>query len=91
MTSPGVFHGAYGLCSLLSNTTDGFRNADLLLDRLVAHGVRSVFINPGSTIAPVLESLARFALEGRPAPEPVLSLSPDDQQARRALDALKPR
>jgi acetolactate synthase-1/2/3 large subunit len=48
--------------------------ADLLLERLVAHGVRRVFINPGSSIAPVQESLARFAHEGRPAPEFVLCL-----------------
>lgn len=53
----------------------GPRNsADLLLERLVAHGVRRVFINPGSSVAPIQESLARFALAGRSAPEPVLCL-----------------
>ena len=62
-----------------ANATPTIRNgsrttADLLLERLVAHDVRSVFINPGSSIAPVLESLARFALEGRPAPAAVLCL-----------------
>src|SRR3982074_2460916 len=40
MISPGVFHGAYGLCSRFSNTNDGFRNADAACEMLVS-GVKT--------------------------------------------------
>src|SRR5438046_3071919 len=40
MISPGVFHGAYGLCSRLRSTSDGFRNAEAACDMLVS-GVKT--------------------------------------------------
>src|SRR5712671_1208728 len=50
MISPGVFHGAYGLCSRLSNTSDGFLNADAACEMLVS-GVKTMSDVPTSANA----------------------------------------
>src|SRR5450759_2406773 len=50
MISPGVFHGAYGLWSRLSNTSDGFRNADAACEMLVS-GVKTMSDVPTSANA----------------------------------------
>jgi amino acid adenylation domain-containing protein len=48
--------------------------ADAFVDLLAAQSVEHVFVNPGSDIAPILESLAKFAALGRPAPRVTLCL-----------------
>src|SRR6202008_3342200 len=50
MISPGVFQGAYGLCSRFSRTRDGFRNADAACDMLVS-GVNTMSDVPTSANA----------------------------------------
>ena len=46
--------------------------ADAFVEQLNAHGVDCLFVNPGSDIAPVQESLAKFEAQGRRAPRVVL-------------------
>jgi len=53
-------------------TTDNV--CDAFLELLATHGVDRIFINPGSDTAPILESVAKFEAQGRPAPELVLCL-----------------
>src|SRR6266550_6103262 len=50
MISPGVFHGAYGLCSRLRSTSDGFLNADAACEMLVS-GVKTMSDVPTSANA----------------------------------------
>ena len=52
----------------VDNVADGY------LELLNAHGVDYIFINPGSDIAPILESIAKFKAEGHRTPELVLCL-----------------
>jgi len=52
----------------LANVADGY------LELLNAQGVDYIFVNPGSDIAPILESIAKLKAEGRRTPEPVLCL-----------------
>ena len=48
--------------------------ADAYLELLNAYGVDYLFINPGTDLAPILESIAKFKAQGRPTPEAVLCL-----------------
>jgi amino acid adenylation domain-containing protein len=48
--------------------------ADAFLEQLSDHGVDFIFINPGSDIAPIQESVAKFEARGRRAPRLVLCL-----------------
>lgn len=48
--------------------------ADGFLELLNDQGVTRIFINPGSDLAPIQESVAKFAAQGRRAPELVLCL-----------------
>src|SRR5689334_24792186 len=50
MISPGVFHGAYGLCSRFSKTSEGRRNADAAWEILVS-GVKTMSDVPTSAKA----------------------------------------
>src|SRR6266699_2038465 len=78
MISPGVFHGAYGLCSRLRSTNDGFRNADAACEMLVsgvktksevptnANASRSCGVCTGSPFTVVATSFTLSHSDGRP-------------------------
>jgi acetolactate synthase-1/2/3 large subunit len=46
--------------------------ADAFVEHLNAHAVDCLFINPGSDVAPIQESIAKFAAQGRRAPRVIL-------------------
>lgn len=46
--------------------------SDAFVEHLTAHGVDCLFINPGSDVAPIQESLAKFEAQRRPAPRLIL-------------------
>ena len=46
--------------------------ADAFVEQLNAHAVEYIFINPGSDVAPIQESIAKFSALGRRAPELIL-------------------
>ncbi|MDP2718585.1 MAG: thiamine pyrophosphate-requiring protein [Dehalococcoidia bacterium] len=46
--------------------------ADALIELFNSNGVKYIFFNPGSDLFPVLEAIARYRSEGKPAPELVL-------------------
>ncbi|HEV8197246.1 MAG TPA: thiamine pyrophosphate-requiring protein [Gemmatimonadales bacterium] len=48
--------------------------ADAFVEELTAHAVEFIFVNPGSDIAPIQESIAKFNALGRRAPELILCL-----------------
>jgi amino acid adenylation domain-containing protein len=48
--------------------------ADVFIERLNTQSVEYIFVNPGSDIAPILESLAKFETLGRRAPKVILCL-----------------
>ena len=46
--------------------------ADAFVEQLTAHAVDCLFINPGSDVAPIQESIAKFDAQGRRAPRLIL-------------------
>jgi amino acid adenylation domain-containing protein len=46
--------------------------SDAFVEHLTAHGVECLFISPGSDVAPIQESLAKFDAQGRRAPRVIL-------------------
>ncbi len=48
--------------------------SDAFVEQLNDHGVEYVFINPGSDIAPIQESIAKFSVQRRRAPRLILCL-----------------
>ena len=46
--------------------------SDAFVEHLNAHGVDCIFINPGSDVAPIQESIAKFDAQGRRAPRLIL-------------------
>jgi len=53
-------------------TAGGETVADAFVEHLNAHGVDCLFINPGSDVAPIQESIAKFDAQGRRAPRLIL-------------------
>src|SRR5689334_4445997 len=79
MISPGVFHGAYGLCSRFNKTSDGRRNADAACEMLVS-GVNTMSDVPTSAKASrrfgvftgnALTALATLLTESHSAGKPI--------------------
>jgi acetolactate synthase-1/2/3 large subunit len=48
--------------------------SDGYIEMLATCGVEYIFINPGTDTAPILESIAKFGAQGRPAPKLILCL-----------------
>ncbi len=61
-------HKAEPQSLLIDNVSDGY------IELLNAYAVDYIFINPGSDIAPIQESIAKFKAQGRRAPELILCL-----------------
>jgi acetolactate synthase I/II/III large subunit len=48
--------------------------ADLFVEILNLQGVEYIFYNPGFDVVPLLSAIARYKVNGRPAPQPIMCL-----------------
>jgi len=55
-------------------SSDPLTVSDAFVEELNARGVDCIFVNPGSDVAPIQESIAKFAAQGRLAPRLILCL-----------------